>query len=144
MVYGGLWVEKILISASFILFLLWISGSHNRTTDWFWRTFYCSFYDWILYRSLFADDDFISLKSLNPSVWLIVMAAYSLRVSVGMDAGVGISGEFVDILNWRWIYWLSAIFTLVILFLPGGECHSHLLINHCSLKVIGEEWRLNA
>lgn len=86
----------------------------------------------------------LALKSLNPSVWLIVMAAYSLRVSVGMDAGVGISGEFVEILNWRWIYWLSAIFTLVILFLPGGECHSHLLIKHCSLKVIGEEWRLNA
>ncbi len=60
-VYGA---EKILISASFILFLLWISGSHNRTTDWFWRTFYCSFYDWILYRSLFADDDFISLKKV--------------------------------------------------------------------------------
>ncbi len=34
----------------------------------------------------------LALKSLNPSVWLIVMAAYSLRVSVGMDAGVGISG----------------------------------------------------
>ncbi|MDM3689599.1 MFS transporter, partial [Proteus mirabilis] len=44
------------------------------------------------------------------------MAAYSLRVSVGMDAGVGISGEYVEILNWRWIYWLSAIFNLVILF----------------------------
>ena len=50
------------------------------------------------------------------------MAAYSLRVSVGMDAGVGISGEFVDILNWRcWIYWLSAIFTLVIHFYLVGN-----------------------
>ena len=54
----------------------------------------------------------------------------------------GIPGEFVEILNWRWIYWLSAIFTLVILFFTWWGMPLHLLIKHCSLKVIGEEWRL--
>ncbi len=43
-VYGA---EKNINQCEFLSFLLWISGSHNRTTDWFWRTFYCSFYDWI-------------------------------------------------------------------------------------------------
>lgn len=58
----------------------------------------------------------LALRSLNPNVWLIVMAAYSLRVSVGMDAGVGISGSIFEILNWRWLYWVSMLFSLAIMF----------------------------
>lgn len=58
----------------------------------------------------------LALRSLNPSVWLIVMAAYSLRVSVGMDAGVGISGSVIETLNWRWLYWISMLFSLAIIF----------------------------
>ncbi|WP_286145798.1 MFS transporter [Shigella sp. FC1967] len=58
----------------------------------------------------------LALRSLNPSVWLIVMAAYSLRVSVGMDAGVAISGSVIEILNWRWLYWISMLFALAIIF----------------------------
>ncbi|HEF8773629.1 TPA: MFS transporter [Providencia stuartii] len=56
----------------------------------------------------------LALRSLQPSVWLIVMAAYSLRVSLGMDAGVGISGTLVDTFSWQWLYWVCAFFAVLI------------------------------
>lgn len=56
----------------------------------------------------------LALRNLQPNVWLIVMAAYSLRVSLGMDAGVGISGSLVDTISWQWLYWGCAVFTLLI------------------------------
>jgi DHA2 family multidrug resistance protein len=35
----------------------------------------------------------LALRSLKPQFWLLAMAAYSLRVSVGMDVGVGVRGS---------------------------------------------------
>ncbi|HFI1066028.1 MFS transporter [Proteus mirabilis] len=112
-VYGA---EKILISASFILFCCGLAVPIIGQQIGFGGLFIAHFMIGFCIGVYLPMTISLALKSLNPSVWLIVMAAYSLRVSVGMDAGVGISGEFVEILNWRWIYWLSAIFTLVILF----------------------------
>lgn len=50
----------------------------------------------------------LALRSVRPGLWLLVMAAYSLRVSTGMDAGMGVSAWFVEELDWRWIYWTAA------------------------------------
>lgn len=41
----------------------------------------------------------LALRSVHPRLWLAVMAAYSLRVSTGMDAGYGTSG----------FYWRSSV-----------------------------------
>lgn len=51
----------------------------------------------------------LALRNLQPQFWLTVMAAYSLRVSTGMDAGVGVSGFFVDEVSWHWVYWTATI-----------------------------------
>ncbi|ENR5393004.1 TPA: MFS transporter [Providencia rettgeri] len=59
----------------------------------------------------------LALRNLQPSMWLIVMAAYSLRVSLGMDVGVGVSGAFIDIIGWQWLYWGCAFFTVFIFIL---------------------------
>lgn len=59
----------------------------------------------------------LALKNLQPNMWLIVMAAYSLRVSLGMDAGVGISGTFIEVIGWQWLYWGCTFFTVFIFIL---------------------------
>lgn len=59
----------------------------------------------------------LALRNLQPSMWLIVMAAYSLRVSLGMDAGVGVSGQFIEVIGWQWLYWGCAFFTVFIFIL---------------------------
>ncbi|KAB2684485.1 MFS transporter, partial [Brucella pseudogrignonensis] len=51
----------------------------------------------------------LALRNLTPRFWLLAMAAYSLRASFGTDVGVGLSGAFVDAIDWRLIYW-SATF----------------------------------
>jgi len=47
----------------------------------------------------------LGLRSVHPQFWLAIMAAYSLRVSTGMDAGYGMSGFLVEEISWRWVYW---------------------------------------
>ncbi|EJD6040451.1 MFS transporter [Morganella morganii] len=59
----------------------------------------------------------LALKSLKPPLWLTVMAAYSLRVSAGMDGGVSVSGTLVETAGWQWIYAISGGFAVVIIFL---------------------------
>lgn len=51
----------------------------------------------------------LALRNLKPHFWLMAMAVYSLRASFGTDLGVGMSGIYTDILDWRWTYWLTAI-----------------------------------
>ncbi|PJX27932.1 MFS transporter [Advenella sp. S44] len=50
----------------------------------------------------------LGLRSVHPRLWLVVMAAYSLRVSTGMDAGYGASGFLVEKVSWHWVYWMTA------------------------------------
>lgn len=88
----------------------------------------------------------LALRSLNPSVWLIVMATYSLRVSVGMDAGVAISGSLIELLDWRWLYWISILFALTIIIfawfgMPISPINKELLVQSdwggMALKCLG-------
>lgn len=51
----------------------------------------------------------LALRNVHPRFWLVVMAAYSLRVSTGMDAGYGVSGFLVEEISWRWVYWPTAL-----------------------------------
>lgn len=51
----------------------------------------------------------LGLRSAHPRFWLAVMAAYSLRVSTGIDAGYGTSGFLVEGVGWHWVYWITAI-----------------------------------
>jgi len=51
----------------------------------------------------------LALRSVHPRFWLIVMAAYSLRVSTGMDAGYGVSGFLVEEISWQWVYWPTVL-----------------------------------
>ncbi len=112
-IYGA---EKILISSSLLLFFCCIFVSSSG--DFIGLPFLLILHFLIgfclgVYLPMTIS---LALRSLNPNVWLIVMAAYSLRVSVGMDAGVGISGSIFEILNWRWLYWVSMLFSLAIMF----------------------------
>jgi DHA2 family multidrug resistance protein len=51
----------------------------------------------------------LALRSLHPRWWLVAMAAYSLRVSTGLDAGYGTSGFLVEEVGWHWVYWPTAL-----------------------------------
>lgn len=51
----------------------------------------------------------LALRSVHPRFWLIVMAAYSLRVSTGMDGGMGVSAFLVEEISWHWLYWAAAM-----------------------------------
>ncbi|QIM73602.1 MFS transporter, partial [Bordetella trematum] len=51
----------------------------------------------------------LALRSLRPQWWLLIMAAYSLRVSAGMDAGLGASALLVEEFDWRAIYWTAGV-----------------------------------
>lgn len=59
----------------------------------------------------------LALRNAKPNIWLIIMAAYSLRVSIGMDSGMGLSGFLVEEDYWQWIYWGSALSAPIIAFL---------------------------
>lgn len=59
----------------------------------------------------------LALRSVHPRFWLAVMAAYSLRVSTGMDAGYGTSGFLVEEIGWHWVYWPTALVGPIIAFL---------------------------
>lgn len=59
----------------------------------------------------------LALRSVHPRFWLAVMAAYSLRVSTGMDAGYGTSGFLVEEIGWHWLYWPMALVGPIIAFL---------------------------
>lgn len=59
----------------------------------------------------------LALRSVRPRLWLAVMAAYSLRVSTGMDAGYGTSGFLLEEFSWHWVYWPTAFVGPVIAFL---------------------------
>lgn len=59
----------------------------------------------------------LALRSVHPRFWLVVMAAYSLRVSTGMDGGMGTSAFLVEEVSWHWLYWAAAITAPVIAFL---------------------------
>ena len=59
----------------------------------------------------------LALRSVQPRLWLVVMAAYSLRVSAGMDAGYGTSGFLLEEISWRWVYWPTAVIAPVIAWL---------------------------
>src|SRR5690606_31885299 len=50
----------------------------------------------------------LGLRSVHPQFWLAIMAAYSLRVSTGMDAGYGTSGFLLEEISWHWVYWPTA------------------------------------
>lgn len=56
----------------------------------------------------------LALRSVHPRFWLIVMAAYSLRVSTGMDGGMGTSAFLVEEVSWHWLYWAAAMTAPVI------------------------------
>lgn len=51
----------------------------------------------------------LGLRSVHPQFWLAIMAAYSLRVSTGMDAGYGMSGFLLEEISWQWVYWSSVL-----------------------------------
>ncbi|MFB8342853.1 MFS transporter [Brucella cytisi] len=59
----------------------------------------------------------LALRSLKPHFWLLAMAVYSLRASFGTDAGVGLSGIYVDVIDWRWVYWTASLVGPLIAFL---------------------------
>ncbi|MGG4605100.1 MFS transporter [Paenalcaligenes sp. Me131] len=59
----------------------------------------------------------LALRSVQPRFWLIVMAAYSLRVSTGMDGGMGVSAFLVEEISWHWVYWAAAIMAPMIAWL---------------------------
>ena len=59
----------------------------------------------------------LALRSLKPQFWLMAMAVYSLRASFGTDAGVGLSGIYVDVIDWRWVYWTASLVGPLIAFL---------------------------
>lgn len=58
----------------------------------------------------------LTLRSLKPHFWLLAMAVYSLRASFGTDAGIGLSGIYVDVIDWRWVYWTTSLAGPVIAF----------------------------
>ncbi|NIH75442.1 DHA2 family multidrug resistance protein [Ochrobactrum sp. P20RRXII] len=58
----------------------------------------------------------LALRTLKPHFWLLAMAVYSLRASFGTDAGVGLSGIYVDVIDWRWVYWTTSLAGPVIAF----------------------------
>ncbi|MEJ5127575.1 MFS transporter [Comamonas sp. MYb21] len=49
----------------------------------------------------------LALGHTHPRLTMLVLAAYSLRVSAGLDGGVGASGILLEDLNWHSIYWAS-------------------------------------
>ncbi|CAN7629696.1 MFS transporter [Brucella pseudogrignonensis] len=59
----------------------------------------------------------LALRSLKPHFWLMAMAVYSLRASFGTDAGVGLSGIYVDVIDWRWVYWTASLAGSLIAFM---------------------------
>lgn len=59
----------------------------------------------------------LALRSLKPHFWLLAMAVYSLRASFGTDVGVGLSGIYVDVIDWRWVYWTASLAGSLIAFM---------------------------
>ena len=51
----------------------------------------------------------LALRNVKPQLWLMMMAFYSLRVSTGMDAGMGASGWLVEDVSWHWVYWTASV-----------------------------------
>ncbi len=59
----------------------------------------------------------LALRNLKPHFWLLAMAVYSLRASFGTDIGIGMSGIYVDVIDWRWVYWTASLVGPLIAFM---------------------------
>ncbi|MEY0145760.1 MFS transporter [Providencia vermicola] len=107
--------EKILMSTSIVLLVSFLSfpllGVDGRSLIEFVSIHFVIGFCLGVYLPMTIS---LALRNLQQNVWLIVMAAYSLRVSLGMDAGVGISGSFIEIFGWQWMYWVCACFACLI------------------------------
>lgn len=65
----------------------------------------------------------IMLRYLPPQWWIIVLAFFTFRVSLGINTGVSLGAFYIEQAGWQWIYWQSSLvmviyFLLLYLYLP--------------------------
>lgn len=55
----------------------------------------------------------IMLKHLPPPWWIVVLAFFTFRVSLGINSGVSLGAFYTEYAGWPWIYWQSSIIMFV-------------------------------
>lgn len=59
----------------------------------------------------------LTLKLLPPAWWIISLSFFVFRVSLGTNAGVSLSGYYIEFAGWQWIYWQGTAVMLIYYFL---------------------------
>ena len=55
----------------------------------------------------------IMLKHLPPPWWVVVLAFFTFRVSLGINSGVALGAFYLEYMGWQWIYWQSGLIMFV-------------------------------
>ena len=55
----------------------------------------------------------IMLKHLPPPWWVVVLAFFTFRVSLGINSGVSLGAFYLEYMGWQWIYWQSGLIMFV-------------------------------
>ncbi len=55
----------------------------------------------------------IMLKHLPPPWWVVVLAFFTFRVSLGINSGVSLGAFYLEYMGWQWIYWQSGLIIFV-------------------------------
>lgn len=55
----------------------------------------------------------IMLKHLPPPWWVVVLAFFTFRVSLGINSGVSLGAFYLEYVGWQWIYWQSGLIMFV-------------------------------
>ena len=55
----------------------------------------------------------IMLKHLPPPWWVVVLALFTFRVSLGINSGVSLGAFYLEYMGWQWIYWQSGLIMFV-------------------------------
>lgn len=59
----------------------------------------------------------IMMKYIPPKWWIITLAFFTFRVSLGINTGVSLGAVYVEYLGWEWIYWQSTLIMAIYFFL---------------------------
>ena len=55
----------------------------------------------------------IMLKHLPPPWWVVVLACFTFRASLGINSGVSLGAFYLEYMGWQWIYWQSGLIMFV-------------------------------
>ncbi len=123
----GIRIFLLPISAGFIVITFFIPFIHGFT-----NLIIAHFISGLILGCFVTSTIQIMMKYIPPKWWIVTLAFFTFRVSLGINTGVSLGGFYVEHIGWQWIYWQSTLvmtiyFILIYKFLPGDTPRLEML-----------------